>query len=703
MMFRNKKNTASLLILFFLFLLLGTFVLAIPSSPPAANLGGFAQGLEVEYPDLPGIPPLSEKPTLPEYLRYIYVFSIIIAGLVAFASLVYGGFRYLTSVGQPLAMAAGREQITAGIIGLMILLSSYLILATINPQLIILKEVEHDLEEVPEVIIPPIPPAERKDLAFQIPLGKIIEEAVLSGEAESQLRELNEVTQEIINLTGGLDSQLFELKALIDACNCGISQCSADCQPQSCQINCDIDAIRSKASEIKNSPILPNLGQKEQEVAGLRSKISEKLLNLYKAVFLTTIFYDEVRDYFTFVIERDSVAQSLNREIEIETLPEWGDISIYIQTPDGRIIADPATFYFWRTYEEMQKAINFAQNLSSEYLPTYPGINLPPNIICVPSQPGTFIMPAQGAITQKFGVKNPIYATGFHNGIDIANNLGTPIVAAAKGEVVAINNTCPRTCGEDISCGGGYGNWILIKHSDLGINTLYAHLDEVLVKPGDEVNQGQQIGTMGCTGLIDPPDERGTHLHFAVIHGEAIVVGDTIDPFANSWIDPLGYITGENICGPGGGGGGGRCEVITDPDNPCSVDNLLPYFGVKASEASQICNAESGGNIWNLNDGCFRDQYDYSVGLFQINLYRTGRCDAIGIPESEIFIEISPSTCQWANPITSPIKAGQCAEAYGLGNAEVNINWAVQISGGGSNWCPWTTAHPQYCNLCPNP
>lgn len=75
----------------------------------------------------------------------------------------------------------------------------------------------------------------------------------------------------------------------------------------------------------------------------------------------------------------------------------------------------------------------------------------------------------------------------------------------------------------------------------------------------------------------------------------------------------------------------------------------------------------------------------------------------MGIPESEIFIEISPSTCQWANPITSPIKAEQCAEAYGLGNADLNSQKAAEIFNAWGNWCAWSTAHPQNCNLCPHP
>lgn len=98
----------------------------------------FAQALEVELPPVPGAP-LPEEPTLPEYTKYLYNLSIIIAGIVALFSLVYGGFRYLISAGQPSSMADARDQITAGIVGLILLLGSYLFLTIINPQLRFLK------------------------------------------------------------------------------------------------------------------------------------------------------------------------------------------------------------------------------------------------------------------------------------------------------------------------------------------------------------------------------------------------------------------------------------------------------------------------------------------------------------------------------------------------------------------------------------
>jgi len=99
----------------------------------------FAQDreLEVEYPEVGGIKPETVTVLLPEYVKYIFNFGIAIFGLVVFAVLVWAGVIYLTSAGQPAKLKAAREQIFSAFLGIVILLSSYLILTTINPQLAI--------------------------------------------------------------------------------------------------------------------------------------------------------------------------------------------------------------------------------------------------------------------------------------------------------------------------------------------------------------------------------------------------------------------------------------------------------------------------------------------------------------------------------------------------------------------------------------
>lgn len=104
------------------------------------SLSGFIlaqRELEVTYPDVPGvIRPVTIKTPLPEYIVYIFTLAIYVAGFVVVGSLVYGGFRYLTSSGNTSVMSEARSQIFASVVGLVVLLSSYLLLNTINPEII---------------------------------------------------------------------------------------------------------------------------------------------------------------------------------------------------------------------------------------------------------------------------------------------------------------------------------------------------------------------------------------------------------------------------------------------------------------------------------------------------------------------------------------------------------------------------------------
>jgi murein DD-endopeptidase MepM/ murein hydrolase activator NlpD len=86
----------------------------------------------------------------------------------------------------------------------------------------------------------------------------------------------------------------------------------------------------------------------------------------------------------------------------------------------------------------------------------------------------------------------------FHQGTDLAAPEGTPVIAAFSGRV------------EIAGWLGGYGLIVVISHGDTH-ETRYAHLSEVLVKPGQEVKQGNVIGLVGSTGMATGP-----HLHFEI-------------------------------------------------------------------------------------------------------------------------------------------------------------------------------------------
>lgn len=96
--------------------------------------------LEVSYPQMPSIvTPSTVKTSLPEYIKYVFSFSLLCIGLVILGSLLQGGFRYLVSVGNPDKMKDSREQMISAFTGGLMLLGAYILLNTINPELVVLR------------------------------------------------------------------------------------------------------------------------------------------------------------------------------------------------------------------------------------------------------------------------------------------------------------------------------------------------------------------------------------------------------------------------------------------------------------------------------------------------------------------------------------------------------------------------------------
>ncbi len=103
----------------------------------------FSQELEVEYPSIDNYRPVAGgSDELPNYLKYIIRFLTLSAGIVVFGSLVYGGFLWMTSEGEPLKVQKSKTQILSSFIGLLIIISSFVLLNSINPTLVELKKIE---------------------------------------------------------------------------------------------------------------------------------------------------------------------------------------------------------------------------------------------------------------------------------------------------------------------------------------------------------------------------------------------------------------------------------------------------------------------------------------------------------------------------------------------------------------------------------
>lgn len=120
----------------------------------------------------------------------------------------------------------------------------------------------------------------------------------------------------------------------------------------------------------------------------------------------------------------------------------------------------------------------------------------------------SFVKPVEGIISSRYGQRDT--ATGNvpknHTGTDIAANLGTKIVAATEGEVVLASEE------------GDYGKHLKIQIGEVSI--IYAHCNNLYVKQGDKIIQGQEIAEVGSTG-----NSTGPHLHFEIRIAER-----TVDP-----------------------------------------------------------------------------------------------------------------------------------------------------------------------------
>ena len=118
-----------------------------------------------------------------------------------------------------------------------------------------------------------------------------------------------------------------------------------------------------------------------------------------------------------------------------------------------------------------------------------------------------WIEPVQGIITSSCGTReNPILnKTEYHNGLDIAVAENTDALAVKSGVVT------------DVRTSQTLGNVVEYETKD-GYTILYAHLNDILVKKGDTIKQGQVIAKTGNTGL-----STGPHIHYSIWRGDMLI------------------------------------------------------------------------------------------------------------------------------------------------------------------------------------
>jgi hypothetical protein len=111
------------------------------------------------------------------------------------------------------------------------------------------------------------------------------------------------------------------------------------------------------------------------------------------------------------------------------------------------------------------------------------------------------IWPAEGNVTSTFGYRiDPVSRSrAHHDGTDIANKIGTPVMAPADGVV------------KEAGVKKNFGKAVIIEHPETGLLSIYAHLSNFTVAPGQWVKRGQHIASIGNTGK-----STGPHLHYEI-------------------------------------------------------------------------------------------------------------------------------------------------------------------------------------------
>jgi murein DD-endopeptidase MepM/ murein hydrolase activator NlpD len=205
------------------------------------------------------------------------------------------------------------------------------------------------------------------------------------------------------------------------------------------------------------------------------------------------------------VIKQKSLVQSMSREqlsalidflMEMDTLP--ADLAKEIEIASARF-----------KYEDNRTA-NYTANATvpaSDLYASWEVNNLFPEkdmlkfkgdtSVCLTldgGELGEYFHPFNGPVTSGFGWRDSTQ----HNGIDIDLNKGDKVSAAFDGMVRIAKKS------------GGFGNVVIIRHYN-GLETVYAHLSKIKVKPGQVVIAGQVVGLGGSTG-----HSTGSHLHFEV-------------------------------------------------------------------------------------------------------------------------------------------------------------------------------------------
>ena len=195
-----------------------------------------------------------------------------------------------------------------------------------------------------------------------------------------------------------------------------------------------------------------------------------------------------------------------------------------------------------------------------------------------------------GEISAYYGQKGSVWRAGYHKGTDYAVPTGTNVYAAASGKVVNVQTTEGTN---------DFGLHVKIDHGN-GYETIYAHLSQVLVRMGDEVQKGQLIGKSGESGRVTGP-----HLHFevrkngAAVDPGALVTGGIISGSSSGQGSSEGLGQGKSL---NNGAAGSILDIVLGKDSALAPSISMTLSGVKGNyqTTAQLAGSAMTGGILGL-------------------------------------------------------------------------------------------------------
>jgi len=336
------------------------------------------------------IPGYTPEMALPLSIQYFYYLALFVSGLITLGAIVYGGILYLISTGNAAKMAAAREQILGSLLGLIILVSSYLILTAINPQLAIFSISAPEIEKCdctqPEgdssqycktYCQKTEPVSEEIPTYIEIPLGRITERVIkASVDAKDAAEEVKKAADE-------LEKKASELKKATEECEICTSinttcispaNCSGGTCPYNGSTECpNRDEIEDRREAVNDAT--EYLGFLQENLLRTKADLERELFNLEIAESLMRDSLSLPIHYEAFIALEKKQVRKLNHWTDIDiTVDPLKDIreKIAPEIPGDDNSEDPATFYI---LEEANKdLIQNVEGLTPTGLPIGPEI-----------------------------------------------------------------------------------------------------------------------------------------------------------------------------------------------------------------------------------------------------------------------------------------------------------------------------------------